>query len=151
MPERVEIFNLADCAVEIRTEDVDGAPDVLLTSYLIYVNNATLDDRPTVRKNVQAGKRGNRLTTIGNDYTLSLSRLHAKFSEDFGITGSVSINVSTYQTYQIKLVYTNADNPTLTETHTLNGCQLAGRAIRTNLLENTVPLSWAVGDYVPPA
>lgn len=145
MPERVEIFNLADCAVEIRTEDVDGLPDTLLTSYLIYVNNATLDDRPTVRKSIQSGKRGNRLTTIGHDYTLSLSRFHAKYSEDFGIA-----SVSPDATYQIKLVYTNTENPTLTETHTLNGCQLAGRSIRTNLLENTVPLSWAVGDYVPP-
>lgn len=146
MPERVEIFNLADCAVEIRTEDVDGTPiNPALTSYLIYVNNATLDDRPTVRKTVQAGKRGDRLTTIGHDYTLSLSRLHAKYSEDFGIA-----SVSPDTTYQILLVYTNTENPTLTETHTLNGCQLAGRAIRTNLLENTVPLSWAVGDYVPP-
>ncbi len=145
MPERTEIFNLADCAVEIRTEDVNGAPDTLLTDYLIYVNNATLDDRPTVRKSVQSGKRGDRLTTIGHDYTLSLSRFHAKYSEDFGIA-----SVSPDATYQIKLVYTNTENPTLTETHTLNGCQLAGRAIRTNLLENTVPLSWAVGDYVPP-
>ena len=145
MPERVEIFNLADCAVEIWTEDVDGAPDSLVTSYLIYVNNATLDDRPTVRRSHQSGKRGYRLTTLAHDYTLILSRFHAKYSEDFGIA-----SVSPDATYQIKLVYVNTENPTLTETHTLNGCQLEGRSIKTNLLENTVPLIWAVGDYVPP-
>lgn len=145
MPERVEIFNLADCAVEIWTEDVDGAPDTLITSYLIYVNNATLDDRPTVRRSFQSGKSGYRLTTLAHDYTLSLARFHAKYSEDFGIA-----SVSPDATYQIKLVYVNAEYPTLTETHILNGCQLEGRSIKTNLLENTVPLIWAVGDYVPP-
>ena len=151
MPQRIEIFNLADMAVEIYIEDLAGGSPVLITDYLYYVSNASLTDSPKVVKVPQVGRTGYRVRTLEHNYVLSLSRLQAKDSEDFGITGSVSVNVSVYQTYQIKLVYTNTENPTLTETRTLTGCQLNGRAIKTNLLENTVPLSWDVGDYIPPA
>lgn len=151
MPQRTSIFNLADCAVKLYTEDINGAPS-LVTDYIYYVSNASLTDAPKVRKSPQAGKSGDRLTTIAHQYELVLTRFHAKYAEDFGIANAgVDISVSTYQTYKIELVYTNTEDPTLTETHTLTGCQLNGRSIKTNLVENTVPLSWAVGDYVEPS
>jgi hypothetical protein len=151
MPQRTEIFNLADAAVEIYLEDPAGGSPTSITDYLFYVGSAPLTDAPKVVKIPQVGRTGFRVRTVEHDYALTLTRFYAKSSEDFDITGSVSVNISTYQTYQIKLVYTNAESPTLTETHTLTGCQLNGRAIKTNLLENTVSLSWTVGDYIPPA
>lgn len=144
-PLRTQVFNLRDVWIEIWTE-VAGVKTTELTEYWTYVTDAVLSDRPTVKRNFQCGAMGRRLTTTSHDYTLSLSRFHTKYSDDFGI-----FPVSADDTYQILLIIINEQNPSLTETHTLKHCQLAGRSIRMNDLTNEVPTEWAVGEYTPPS
>ena len=145
-PLRSEIFNLRDLWVEIYTETAAGAEDSQLTEYWLYVNTAGLQDKATVKRNFQCGALGRRLTTTSHDYTLSMSRFQAKYSDDFGI-----FTVSADDTYRIKLVMINEQNPSLTETHILKHCQLESRAIRFDPLANSVPTQWAVGEYTPPS
>ncbi len=145
-PLRSEIFNLRDLWVEIWTETIAGVKDSQLTEYWLYVNSAVLSDKASVKRSFQCGAMGRRLTTFGHDYTLNMSRFQAKYSDDFGI---VSVNPD--DTYQILFVMTNEDNMNYTETHTLKHCQLESRSMRMDLLANTVPTQWAVGEYSPPS
>ena len=145
-PLRVSVFNLRDLWVEIWTETAAGAKNSQLTEYWLYVNTAMLQDRATVKRNFQCGAVGRRLTTISHDYTLSMSRFQAKYSDDFGI-----FTVSPDDTYQIILKLINEQNPSLAEDHTLKHCQLESRSIRFDPLVNSVPTQWAVGEYTPPS
>ncbi len=146
-PMRSEVFNLRDLWVEIDTENQAGTPSGSpLTEYWLYINSASLQDKVVVKRNFQCGAVGRRLTTTSHDYTLSLSRFQAKFDEDFNI-----VSVSPDNTYQIKLILINDQNPSLTETHTLKHCQLESRSLRMSELVNTVPTQWAVGEYTPPS
>ncbi len=119
--------------------------DLLLTEYWLYINTASLQDRALVKRSFQCGAAGRRLTTLSHDYTLSLSRFQAKYSDDFGI-----FTVGPDNLYEIKLILINEQNPSLTETHILKHCQLESRSIRFDPLVNHVPTQWAVGEYAPP-
>jgi hypothetical protein len=119
---------------------------VNLTEYWLYVKKANLDDKITVKSSPQAGRSGRRLTTTSHLYTLALSRLQAKFSEDFGIVG-----VSADATYEIKLILVNDQNPSLTETHRCRHCQIESRSMKMDELVNNIPTQWAVGEYTPPS
>jgi hypothetical protein len=145
-PQRTAVFNLRDVWIEIWTEDSAGDQDTQLTEYWLYVNKAGLDDKILVRRNFQAGKSGKRLTTIDHDYTLNLSRFQAKFDEDFDL-----VTVSADATYRIKLIQINEQDPSITETRVLTGCQIESRSIKMEELVNNVPTQWAVGDYIPPS
>ena len=145
-PMRVEVFNLRDLWVEIWTEDSSGAQDTQLTEYWLYVNTASLRDKITVRRSFQAGKVGRRNTTRSHNYTLLMSRFQAKHDEDFDL-----ITVSADATYRIKLVQVNEQDPSLTETRILSGCQIESRSITMEEMVNRIPTQWAVGAYTKPS
>ena len=128
----------------------DGSVDVvsvtkILTEYWLYINSAVVQDKGIVKRSLQASMKDRRLTSLSHDYTLNLSRFQAKDSDDFGI-----ITVSADDLYQILLIQINEQNPSLTETRTLKGCQLELRSIKMDALVNSVPTQWAVGEYDPP-
>ena len=155
MPQRLEVFNLRDVAVEIDAEDIDGTPSGSpIVSDWAYIDIANLSDVVSMIRSFRGGKAGRRNTTTSHLYDLRLSRFHAKYSEDFGIVpetaAALSGAISSTLTYQIKLIVSNDEFPDLNETHTLRGCQLAGRSIRFGPLVNNVPTNWAVGEYIEP-
>ena len=145
MPDRTEVFNLRDCDVALFNESAFGVKGSSITSYLLYVDSAKLTNRRKVNTATMSGAVGSRPTTVMDDYHLSLNRFHAKNEEDFAVFIDPT---NPTKTYAVDLIFTNEDNPSLTETYELSGCQLTGRALTLNGIVNNVSLDLFVAKYV---